>query len=155
MLDALLAKLATITGGSNFYHTVAFAGIGHDVGAIQPVAYPAVFLGETSEVGQYSQVARDDRTLWLNTWYWDVPVFGVIADPGMGDDAYRSLLKLAADIHRAVLTDHTLDGTCIRVEVNGWTILGPQTKTQGRPWVGVLVRAVFRTRDTEMVSGPV
>lgn len=157
VLNALLAKLALPDGLTDYYHdvTVATHAVGQDITEIQPVQYPAVFVGEPGEVGQYSEVADDHKTLWLGHWYWDIPVFGVISDVGMGDAAYRSLLKLAADIYRAVLTDYTLSGTCVRVEVRGWTILGPQEQTQNRPWVGVLVRAVFRTRDTEMVSAPV
>lgn len=154
VLDALAAALAVPDGGSNYYHDVTVVGIGRDITAMHPAPYPAVFIGEPSEVGQYSEIAEDRRALWHGTWYWDVPVFGVIQDVGMGDAAYRSLLKLAADIYRAVTADHTLGGTCLRTEVRGWTILGPQEQTQGRPWVGVLVRAVFRTKDTEMVTHP-
>lgn len=154
VLDALAAKLALPDGGSNYYHAVSFAGIGRDITAPALTSYPAVFIGEPGEVGNYSEVAEDKRALWHGTWYWDIPVFGVIRDVGMGDEAYRSLEKLAADIYRAVLTDHTLAGTALRTEVRGWTILGPQDSTDGRPWVGVLVRVVFRTKDTEMVTHP-
>lgn len=155
VLNALATALALPDGGANYYHAVKFAGIGRDITALAVSGYPAVFIGEPNEVGQYSEIAEDKRVNWYGTWYWDVPVFGVIQDVGMGDNAYRSLLKLAADIYRAVSTDYTIGGTAYRSEIMGWTILGPQEKTQGRPWVAVIVRIVFRTRDTEMVSFPV
>lgn len=152
ILNDLAAALALPDGGANYYHAVKFVGFGRDITAQQVLGYPAVFLGEPSEVGQYQEGAKEGQVLWHGYWYWDVPVFGVINDVGMGEEAYRSLIRLASDIYRAVLTDYTRGGLAVVTEVKGWTMLGPQTQTQGRPWVGVLVRVVFRTKDTEMVT---
>lgn len=152
VLDALATKLALPDGGSNYYHAVKFAGYGRDITAPALVGYPATFIGEPGEVGSYSEIAEGKGALWHGTWYWDIPVFGVIQDVGGGDEAYRSLLKLAADIYRAVLTEPII-GTG-QTSVRGWTVLGPQDSTDGRPWVAVLVRVVFRTKDTEMVTNP-
>lgn len=154
ILDNLAAALALPDGGANYYHAVKYAGIGRDITAETTVGYPAVFIGEPGEVGQYSEVAPESKVLWHGTWYWDIPIFGVIADVGGGPLAYKSLLKLAADIFRAVLVDYTRAGLAKLTEIRGWTILGPQEETDGRPWVGVLARVVFRTRDNEMVTVP-
>ena len=154
ILDDLAAALSLPDGGASYYHDVNFVGFGRDITAPAITGYPAVFLGEPSEIGQYSEVAEDRKALWHGTWYWDIPVFGVIEDVGLGDNAYRSLLKLAADIFRAVLADFQRGGLAILTEVRAWTILGPQEATQGRPWVAVVVRVVFRTRDNEMVTTP-
>ncbi|MEK9736615.1 MAG: hypothetical protein VW239_04765 [Candidatus Nanopelagicales bacterium] len=154
VLENLAAALALPDGGADYYHAVTFGGIGRDITAPALSGYPAVFIGEPGEVGQYSEVAEDSRTLWHGTWYWDIPVFGVIRDVGGGDAAYKSLLRLAADIYRAVMVDYSRGGLATRTELRGWTILGPQEQTDGRPWVGTLVRVVFKTRDQEMVTGP-
>ena len=154
ILDNVAAALALPDGGNDYYHAVSFAGIGRDITSPALVGYPAVFIGEPGEVGQYSEVSQEGRVMWHGSWFWDIPVFGVIRDVGGGDAAYRSLLKLAADIFRAVMVDFTRGGFAKLTQVMGWTLLGPQASTDGRPWVGVLVRVVFRTRDNEMVTVP-
>lgn len=154
ILDNLATALALPDGGADYYHAVKYAGIGRDITAEQLVGYPAVFIGEPGEAGQVSTVGQDGRVLWHGVWRWQIPVFGVIHDVGTGSDAYKSLLKLAADIYRAVMQDHTRGGFARNTQVMGWTILGPQDETDGRPWVGVLVEITYTTRDTEMVTGP-
>lgn len=150
VLENLQAALALIAGGPSYYHTASVVGIGRDI-TQEALSYPAVFLGEPSEVGQFTQ---REGAMWHGDWAWDIPIFGVIRNVGMGDDAYKELLKLAADIYRAVLTDYTRGGLASLTEVAGWTILGPQESTDGRPWVGVQTRVIFRTKDTEMVTVP-
>lgn len=154
ILDNLVAALALPNGGADYYHAVTFAGIGRDITDPKLSAYPAVFLAEPGEAGQVSTVGSDGRVLWHGVWHWEVPIFGVIHDVGGGDDAYRSLFKLAADIYRAVMQDYSRGGLARNTTVIGWTMLGPQDSTDGRPWVAVHVDITYTTRDTEMVTGP-
>ncbi len=155
VLDALKARLALIQGGSDYYHTATFAGFGKDAVSTPDVAaYPVVMIGEPGEVGNTSEADADKRSMMHGDWFWDVPIFGVIQDVGGGDEAYRSLTRLAADVFRAVMTDFHLGGTAVIARVTGWTMLGPQTQTQGRPWVAVICRIWFRTRHDEMVTHP-
>ena len=150
ILDNLATSLALIAGGSDYYNTASFAGYGRQIADPQLSGYPATFIGEPGEIGQYAQ--SEKQVLWHGSWAWDIPVFGVIEHVGDGDTAYRSLSKLAADIYRAVMSDHQRGGLASYTEIMGWTMLGPQESTQGRHWVGVIVRVLFRTRDTEMVT---
>lgn len=152
ILENLETALALPDGGANYYHAVHVAGWGKDITASAINGYPAVFLGEPGEIGHYSETAENRRVLWHGTWYWDIPIFGVIQDVGGGSDAYRQLQRLAADIYRAVMVDYTRGGLAVLTAPQGWTILGPQSETQGRPWVAVIVRIIFRTKDTEMVT---
>lgn len=152
ILDNLAAALALIVGGSDYYHAATFVGYGRDITAPAISGYPATFIGEPGEVGQWTETGPDGRLLWHGVWFWDIPIFGVINDVGGGDEAYRQLVRLAADIYRAVMVDHQRGGLATLTEPMGWTLIGPQTQTQGRPWVAVVVRVRFRTRDTEMVS---
>ncbi len=152
ILEDLATALALPDGGADYYHAVKFAGFGRDIAAPALQGYPAVFIGEPGEIGHYSETAENRRVLWHGTWYWDIPVFGVIQDIGGGAEAYKQLQRLAADIYRAVMVDYTRGGLAVLTAPQGWTILGPQNETQGRPWVAVLVRIIFRTKDTEMVT---
>lgn len=152
ILENLETALALPDGGANYYHAVKVAGWGRDITAPAIQGYPAVFIGEPGEIGQHTETAENRRVLFHGSWYWDVPIFGVIQDVGMGKDAYRELMRLAADIYRAVMVDHQRGGLAVLTAPQGWTILGPKDETQGRPWVAVLVRIFFRTKDTEMVT---
>lgn len=154
VLANLRTALGLPDGGSDYYHSVTVVGVGRDITELRPEQYPVVFIGEPGEVGLYS--SGDDRrqALWHRRWTWDIPVFGVIKDQGYGDEAYDQLNNLAADIMRAVMVDHTRGGTACDTQVLGWTILGPQDVTDGRPWVGVHVRVDFTTKDDEMVTVP-
>lgn len=154
ILDNLAAALALPDGGADYYHAVKFAGFGRDITAPATVGYPAVFIGEPGEIGQVTETNEVRRVHGYGTWYWDIPIFGVIEDVGGGSDAYRRLTRLAADIYRALMVDHQRGGLAVLTDPQGWTILGPQSETQGRPWVAVLVRIIFRTRYNEMVTTP-
>jgi len=157
LLDNMKTALLAIDGGANYYHSTVFAGFGKD--PEDPMTgvsgYPAVMLGEPREVG-FIKTPDDDRdqSALHGTWHWEIPVFGVINDVGLGDDAYRSLHKLAADIFRAMTADYTRGGLAYDTLCRGWSILGPQISTQGRPWVAVIFRVKFRTRENEMVTVP-
>lgn len=153
ILNAMKAALALPDGGANYYHAVTFAGVGRDVTEDALKGYPAVFMGEPSEIGQYTNVPEGQRAVMKRTWYWDIPVFGVINDVGMGEAAYTSLLKLGADIYRAVMSNYQLGGPAV-ADCQGWTILGPQTETQGRPWIALVFRVLFRTREDEWITNP-
>jgi hypothetical protein len=151
ILENLATALALIAGGADYYHTASFAGIGKQITNPQPLTYPCTFIAEPGEVGQFSEQPEQRQVLWHGSWYWEIPIFGVIHNAGMTTDAaYKSLLKLAADIYRAVMVDHTRGGLAHFTEVRGWTVLGPQEQTDGRPWVGVLVGVHFRTDDQQM-----
>ena len=64
VLDALATALAVPDGGSNYYHDVSFAGYGRDIAAPALVQYPAVFIGDTSDIGKHTETTRDNRVLW-------------------------------------------------------------------------------------------
>ena len=152
ILNDLETALKLPVAGTDYYHTVQTVEFGQDITAESIGGYPAIFIGEPGEVGQITETKPDGRVLWHGTWYWDIPVFGVIADAGGGKEAYRNLLKLVADIYRAVMVDPRRSGHAATTDVLGWTMLGPQDATDQRPWVAVLLRVLFRTRDTNMVT---
>lgn len=152
ILDELETALALPDGGSDYYHDVKMVAFGEDITAEQVSGYPAIFIGEPGEVGQVTETQPSGRVLWHGTWYWDIPVFGVISDVGGGKEAYRNLLRLVADIYRAVNVSPGRGGNAVTTDVLGWTMLGPQDATEQRPWVAVLLRVLFRTKDTHMVT---
>lgn len=152
ILDNLAAALALPDGGTDYYHAVKTVEYAKDITAEQIAGYPAIFIGEPGEVGQVTETQPNGRVMWHGTWWWDIPVFGVIADVGGGKDAYRSMLKLVADIYRAVTVDPSRGGQAASTDVIGWTMLGPQDETEQRPWVALILRVLFRTKDTNMVS---
>lgn len=152
ILDNLAEALKLPDGGADYYHAVQVVEYGKDLTAEQLSGYPAIYIGEPGEVGQVTETRPDGRVMWHGTWFWDIPVFGVIAEAGSAKESYRSLLKLVADIYRAVNVDTQRGGRAASTDVLGWTILGPQDDSDQRPWVAVLLRVLFRTLDTNMVS---
>lgn len=152
ILDDLAAALRNINGSSDYYHAVT--GVEYARNLIfeeYPGGYPAIFIGEPGQVGNTDQ-PPDTAAMWHGSWHWHVPVFGVIKDIGGGTEAYKELLRFVADIYRAVMQDPQRGQKAYSTEVLGWTMVGPQEETDGRPWVAVSVRVKFNTRDTHMVS---
>ena len=152
ILDNLATALRGINGGTDYYHTVTGVEYARDlIREEYPGGYPAIFIGEPGQVGDTDQPA-DTGVMWHGTWHWHVPVFGVIRDVGGGTESYRALLRFVADIYRAVVQDYQRGQMAYSTEVLGWTMVGPQEETDGRPWVAVTVRIKFNTKDTNMVS---
>ena len=149
ILDNLEAALALPDGGADYYYDVNVVRIGED--PLDSVNAPAVVIGDPGVLGRYFE-EKNGSVLWPSNLHWRIPIYGVVPYSSSQGEAHRNLLKLAADIYRAVMVDFTRGGKAINTTWLGWEVISPPSEGDVRPWMACELDIHFRTRDTEMIT---
>lgn len=149
ILDNLEAALALPDGGADYYYDVAVVRISED--PLDQAAAPAVVIGDVGVMGRYFE-EKNGSVMWHSNLHWRIPIYGVVPYSSVPGDANRNLLKLAADVYRAVSADPTRGGKAMNTTWLGFEIISPPTDGDTRPWMACEIDVHFRTRDTDMVT---
>lgn len=145
ILDNLETALQGINGGSSYWHTVLYVKLGEPIS--EAPGTPFVSIGELGSIGRYSESREGDVT-WHKTLHWSIPIIGALDGKY---DAPRRLLKLAADIYKAVMADYSRGGNAIKTTWEGFeprdvAVSDEDVRSGLVCWIDVH----FRTRDTDM-----
>ena len=151
ILDLLEAALALPDGGADYYWDVAVVRVGED--PLDQAAAPAVVIGDPGVIGRFT-VEKNGEVMWHSNLHWRIPIYGVVPFSSVQSEANRNLLKIAADIFRAVMTLNNNSPTRPYNEVTwlGWEVISSPVDGDARPWMACEIDVHFRTRDTDMVT---
>lgn len=149
ILDNLEAALALPDGGSDYFYDVAVVRLAE--GVLDQLVAPAVVIGDVGVLGKYSEETTGS-VLWHTNLHWRIPIYGVAPYSSVPGEANRNLLRLAHDIHKAVMADYTRGGKAIMTTFVGFEVMGPPTDGDQRPWFGCELDIHFRTRIGDMLN---
>lgn len=146
----IMAKLVTVLGaiavGSSYFNTIKGVHIGKDPIEIPDV--PAINIGDVGSCGvPETGEGRGKGTMWWQEYFWDLPLFVVADDDG---DILNTQLRLAHDVHRALMANRQLDGEALDIIWGGWRHAVPPDEHDVRAWIECAIRVRFRHRAEDM-----
>ena len=146
ILDNLEAALALPDGGTDYFFDVNVVKIGAN--PLDSPQFPVLTIGDVGQMGRYAEV-KAGSVLWHSNLHWSITVLGAVADQ---TDVPRQLLRLAADVYRAVNVDPQRGGLAANTVFEGCEIMPPTSEDDALSWIACFLDVHFRTRDKDMVN---
>jgi hypothetical protein len=148
VLQNLQAALAF--SGSDYWYAPVVVKVGED--PLDAIALPALMIGEPGVLGKYEDNKKGSALGHANV-HWKVPVVGVIPYTSSQAETVRNLLRLAADVLKAVRVDFKRGGYALDTAFEGWSIIdSPVSEDDVRPWMACMLDIHMIFRDTDMAT---
>lgn len=146
LLD-LESALALPDAGSSYYYDFNVVKLGTTIGALSELPDKSVMIGKLGGLGRYLE-EKSGGALMHSDYHWSVEIVGVPPYSSNEAEMTLNLYRMVADIHRAVMTDHTRGGNAANTTIVEFALAAAEGDQ--RPWVSCTLDVQLRTQYNDM-----